>query len=211
METQLRSQTSKEELINAATHGAGLVLAFIAIPFLFLKADAGNAKLMFALGTFSFGIIAVYSSSTFYHVVNHPILKKRANIADHISILFLIGGTYTPIVLIYTTPQLSLVFLSTQWSIIALGTILKIFFTGRYDNLSLILYILLGWMLIFIINPVLLLMPDDIFYLVIAGGISYSAGTIFFRLDHRLHAHNIWHCFVLGGTVFHYIAIYKSL
>ena len=104
-----------------------------------------------------------------------------------------------------------MIFLSVQWAIIALGVILKLFFTGRYNNLSLVLYILLGWMLIFIIKPVLLIMPGDIFYLVMAGGISYSAGTIFFRLDRRLHAHNIWHLFVLTGTVFHFIAIYKSI
>ena len=212
MQLQYRNQTRHEEIINAATHGIGLLLAIIAIPFLFFKASVKNNELvMLSVSTFAFGVIAVYLCSTLYHFISNPVLKRKANIADHISIFFLIGGTYTPIILLYTNATLSFIFLSVQWSIIAIGVVLKIFFTGRYNGVSLALYILLGWMLIFIIKPVFHAMPYNIFFWIIAGGISYSAGTIFFRLDNRKHAHNIWHCFVLAGTIFHFIAIYKSI
>ncbi len=212
MQAPLRSQTRKEELINAATHGAGLLLALIAIPFLIIKAgEKGNAKLIISVSSFAFGVVAVYLCSTLYHLISNPGIKRKANIADHISIFFLIGGTYTPVVFIYTSPKLSFVFLIVQWSIIAVGATLKLFFTGKYNKLSLILYITLGWMLVFIIQTLLQNMPADIFYLIVGGGIFYSAGTIFFRLDKKLYAHNIWHCFVLAGTLFHFIAIYKSL
>ena len=212
MQGEYRNQTRKEEIINAAIHGLGLLFAIIAVPFLITKAaGSGKPELFFAICVYSFGLIAVYFCSTFYHIIIDPALKRRANIADHISIFFLIGGTYTPIILLYTNPTLSLVFLSVQWIIIALGTILKVFFTGRYNTLSLILYTLLGWMLVFIIKPVYQSMPLNIFCWVIAGGICYTIGIIFYRLDSKTHAHNIWHCFVLTGTILHFIAIYKCV
>ena len=212
MELDYRRQTRTEEIINAATHGFGLLLASIAVPFLISKtAGTGNIGLLIASCVFAFGIIAVYFTSTLYHLLIDPVLKHKANIADHISIFFLIGGTYTPLVLLYTTSTLTIVFLSVQWTIIAMGAMLKIFFTGKYNTLSLALYVVLGWMLLFIIKPVYQQMPFNIFCWILAGGIAYSAGIIFYRLDNKTHAHNIWHSFVLAGTILHFIAIYKSV
>jgi len=199
-------------MLNVAIHGFGLLLALMAIPFLIIKANHNpNTSMVWGVSIFSFGIITVYLSSTIYHAVTNPILKRRANIIDHISIYFLIGGTYTPVILYYTGHKTAVTFLSVQWTIIAFAVLLKLFFTGKYESISVAIYLSLGWMLVFVIRQLLLHMPLSIFYWLIAGGISYTLGVIFYTMHSRKHAHNIWHVFVLAGTILHFIAIYNSL
>lgn len=207
-----RVQTDLEENVNAITHGLGIILSLIAIPFLIVK-STHNEDLAMVWGViiFSFGILAVYLSSTVYHSLREAKLKRLANIIDHISIFFLIGGTYTPLILHYIPWQTASVFLTVQWSIILAGVVLKLFFTGRYEWISVTLYIMLGWMLVFVIKPLILTMPSTIFFWIIGGGICYTFGVVFYVLENKKHAHNIWHCFVLAGTILHYIAVYKSL
>jgi hemolysin III len=210
--TVYRNQDRREEMLNAAIHGFGLLLFLAAIPFLIMKANQHpGISMVWGVSIFSFGIITVYLSSTIYHAVTNPVLKRKVNIIDHISIYFLIGGTYTPVILYYTDHETAITFLTIQWSIIAVALSLKLFFTGKYEFISITLYILLGWMLIFVIRQILLHMPLSIFYLIIAGGISYTLGVIFYTMHDRRHAHNIWHLFVLAGTILHFFAIYKSL
>ncbi len=207
-----RVQTSLEEKLNAISHGIGMLLVLIAMPFLIIKAVQQQGFLMvWGVSIFSFGMLAVYLSSTIYHSITNPGLKRTANIIDHISIFFLIGGTYTPVILHYLPGNTAVIFLAIQWSIIFAGVILKLFYTGRYEWLSVTLYVCLGWMLVFVIKPLSLTMPSSIFYWIIAGGVAYTVGVIFYVLENRKHAHNIWHLFVLAGTVLHFVAIYKSL
>ncbi len=207
-----RSQTDLEENVNAITHGLGIILCLIAIPFLIIKStQSNNFVMVWGVSIFSFGMLAVYLSSTVYHSLREPNLKRLANIIDHISIFFLIGGTYTPIILHYTPEKTAAVFLTIQWSIILAGIVLKLFFTGKYEWLSVTLYIMLGWMLVFVIKPLILTMPSIIFFWIIGGGICYTFGVVFYVLENKKHAHNIWHCFVLAGTILHFIAVYKSL
>lgn len=207
-----RVQTSLEEKLNAISHGIGILLVLFAMPFLIIKATQQQDSLMvLGVSIFSFGMLAVYLSSTIYHWITNPRLKTRANIIDHISIFFLIGGTYAPIILHYLPGNTAAIFLAIQWSIIFAGVMLKLFYTGRYEWLSVTLYVCLGWMLVFVIKPLSVTMPSTIFYWIIAGGIAYTVGVIFYVLEDRRHAHNIWHCFVLAGTILHFVAIYKSL
>ena len=207
-----RAQTDLEENVNAITHGLGIILCLIAIPFLIVKSTRSQDFVMvYGVSIFSFGMLAVYLSSTVYHALREPKLKRLANIIDHISIFFLIGGTYTPIILHYVPRETATSFLTVQWSIIFAGVVLKLFFTGKYAWLSVILYIMLGWMLVFVIKPLILTMPATIFFWIIGGGICYTFGVVFYVLENKKHAHNIWHCFVLAGTIMHFIAVYKSL
>ncbi len=207
-----RVQTNLEENVNAITHGMGVVLSLIAIPFLIIKSThTVDGMMVWGVILFSFGMLAVYLSSTVYHALRHPQLKRVANIVDHISIFFLIGGTYTPIILHYVPQQTAFVFLTVQWLIIFSGVVLKLFYTGKYEWLSVTLYISLGWMLVFVVKPLILTMPSTIFYWIIGGGICYTFGVVFYVIGHRKHAHNIWHIFVMAGTIFHFIAVYKSL
>ena len=206
-----RVQTIREEKINTLIHGLGILFVILSSPFLILKARMFSVSMIVAVSVYAFGMLAVYSSSTIYHALQTPHLKVKANIIDHISIYLLIGGTYTPLIIHYTRPETALIFLTVQWSIILAGAILKLFFTGKYEIVSVGLYMTLGWMIIFVIKQVLHNMPPVIFNWIIAGGISYSVGIIFYRRHQAYYAHNIWHCFVLAGTIFHFIGIYKSL
>lgn len=205
-----RSQTLPEEKINAITHGLGVLFALVAIPVLFGKMrgiEAYNAN----LGTIMFGLgmFAVYLSSTFYHATQTVKLKKRLHICDHVSIYFLIGGSYVPFVQAYTDAQTALIFLSIQWAIIIIGAVLKLFFLGKNEKISLLVYIVLGWSALFLFTPFSKNMPAEVFKWILIGGFSYSIGVFFYRWDKQKYAHAVWHLFVLGGTIAHYIAIFK--
>lgn len=209
MNTQ--AQEVFEELINAITHGLGVLLILISVPLLLSEASTyGKITTIAAVSLFSFGMLATYLSSTLYHACQRPGLKRICLIADHISIFFMIGGTYTPLVEKYVPHHIAVPFLCTMWGLILAGAILKIFFTGRYEWLSTLFYVFLGWMILFIIEPVSAAMPPHIFWWVIAGGIAYTVGVVFYRMR-RPYAHCVWHCFVLVGTILHFTAIYQSI
>ena len=207
-----RIQTLQEEIANALTHGLGIVFCLVAIPVMVICAmQTSNAAMVWAVGIFGFGMLMVYSSSTLYHYAKNAETKRVLRIWDHISIFILIAGSYTPMVIKYTDFKTSVVFLSVMWSIVALGTLMKIFFTGRFNLLSTILYLAMGWMAVFIIKPITANMPPQVFYLVIATGLAYTVGVIFY-LWHKLQYHHaIWHLFVLTGTVTHFFAVYNSI
>ena len=205
-----RSQTLPEEKVNTLTHGMGVLFTLIAIPILLEKSskirgyDANLGTIMFGLG-----MLAVYLSSTLYHATQTIKHKKRLHICDHVSIYFLIGGSYVPFVQAYTDNFTATIFLSIQWTIILIGAVLKLFFLGKNEKISLLVYIVLGWSAIFLFKPFSANMPAEVFKWILIGGFSYSIGVFFYRWDKQKYAHAIWHLFVLGGTVAHYIAIWK--
>jgi hemolysin III len=207
-----RTQTLEEEKINALTHGIGILFALVAMPFLLQKTlILGNFWKNIAITAFGLGMLAVYCSSTLYHAVQEQTLKAKLQICDHVSIFFLIGGSYAPFVQHYTDSATATVFLSAQWVAIALGAIFKLFFTGKYDKASVIIYLFLGWSAVFLIKPFSQNMPLPVFYWILAGGLSYTIGVIFYRWEKQKYAHAIWHLFVLGGTVTHFVAAWKML
>lgn len=204
-----RSQTLPEEVVNAFTHGLGVVFALIATPFLLEKtAKMGGFMPILAVSIFAFGMFAVYLSSTFYHAVQSPKLKQRLHVCDHVSIFFLIGGSYVPFVVQYADTQTATVFLSLQWFVILVAAVLKLFFIGKYENVSLFVYIFLGWSVVFLVKPFSATMPFEVFKWILMGGLSYSIGVFFYRWDKQKYAHAVWHLFVLGGTIAHYVAIW---
>ena len=206
-----RKQSVPEEIANTITHGLGIVFCMIATPFLILLSAKGNAAGTWAVSVFSFGMLMVYLSSTLYHAARNETTKRTLRIWDHISIFLLIAGSYTPIVYRYTDSATSTLFLSIMWGLVALGVVKKLFLTGRYDKLSLILYLAMGWMAVFIINPLIANMPASIFMYVITAGIFYSIGVVFYLLKRLQYHHAVWHVFVLAGTVTHFFAVYNSI
>ncbi len=207
-----RAQTLEEEKINALTHGVGIIFAFVAMPFLLQKTLLlGDFWKILAIAAFGFGMLAVYSSSTLYHAVQAQKLKAKLQICDHVSIFFLIGGSYAPFVQHYCDTSTATIFLSAQWLAIGMGAIFKLFFTGKYDKISVAIYIFLGWSAFFLIKPFSQNMPLSVFYWILAGGLSYTVGVIFYRWESQKYAHAIWHLFVLGGTVTHFVAAWKML
>ncbi len=204
-------QTTQEELFNAITHGIGFLLALVLVPLLLIKASYSSSIALMATSVFSFGFLMVYLSSTLYHLACKPEAKKNLRIWDHISIFFLIGGTYTPIILKYTNHDTATVFLGIMWSLILCGSALKVFFIGQYDTVSTFIYLTLGWMVVFIVKPLYTNMPFEIFGWILAGGLAYTFGVIFYKWEKLKFQHGIWHLFVLAGTLFQYVAIYECV
>ncbi len=207
-----RIQSQKEELANAITHGAGIAFAIFAIPILMIYAfQLGSAKTVWSVGMFSFGMLMVYSSSTLYHAIQHPETKHKLRIWDHISIFYLIAGSYTPIIHKYVEADTATFFLTALWIIVGLGTILKLFFTGRFAVLSLALYVGMGMLAIFLYRPLATNVPMGVLVMMLLGGLSYLLGVIFYAWKNLRYQHAIWHVFVLAGTVIHYFAVYYSV
>ena len=198
--------TKKEEFWNALSHFIGLIGSIVGVFFLFSYNN--NLTYLSTLGIvlFGFGLISVYLSSTLYHYVSNPILKEKLRIFDHISIYYLIAGSYAPVCLI-TLLDMSGLYIFGVVSLIALfGTFFKLFYTGRYEKLSLFLYLFMGWLVIIDIKTLFEVIEFNGFLLLILGGASYSIGTIFYSLDKK-YAHTVWHLFVLAGSTLHFFFI----
>ena len=207
-----REQTLNEEVANAITHGLGVVFCLIAIPLMVLYAlQTSNTSMVWAVSIFGFGMLMVYCTSTLYHYAKNVETKRVLRVWDHISIFLLIAGSYTPMVIKYTDFKTSVIFLSAMWTIVVLGSFMKLFFTGRYNILSVMAYVAMGFMAVFIIKPIIANMPLPVFYLLLAGGAAYLLGVVFY-LWHKLQYHHaVWHVFVLTGTVIHFFAVYNSI
>lgn len=198
---------NNEEFWNTLTHFIGLIVALIGIPFLFFYDTHFSCLSVFSLSLFSIGLLLVYGSSTIYHRVSEANLKRKLKIIDHISVFYLILGSYAPVCLI-TLYDYSGVFIFYAVLIIAIiGTILKIFYTGRLEILFLLFYLTMGWLILIDIRILFDIINTKAKVLLIAGGISYTVGVFFYAFDKIKFFHSIWHVFVLAGSVFHYSMI----
>ncbi len=205
-----RPQTPKEELANALSHGIGLVLGLVGIPFLLQKSIEGGQLPDLIGGTaFSIGILMVYTFSTLYHAARNPRPKSKLQVLDHISIYFLIAGSYTPMVLAVLKPDKALVFLSVLWGSVLIGTFFKLFFTGRFKILSVVIYLTMGWLAVFFVDDVLAKISFETLAWIGAGGMAYTVGVYFYVRSDQPYFHAIWHVFVLAGTIAHFVAVYQ--
>src|SRR6056300_1083301 len=196
-----------EEFWNTITHFVGFILCLGGIPLLFYF-NQNLTKLSFAAcALFSLGLLMVYGSSSAYHFVIDKQLKKKLRILDHISIYYLILGSYAPLCLITLYDASGRTIFLTVLSLAVVGTIKKIFFTGKYGFISLFLYLLMGWMIIFYFRSIINLIDFRALVLIAIGGLSYTFGVIFYARDKKKYFHAIWHLFVLGGSLFHYLAV----
>jgi hemolysin III len=201
----------RKEMANTITHGLGLLVFLIAIPVLLFKGwQLERTDMLIGAGLFSLGLLKVYGFSTLYHAARSPKLKHRLRIMDHISIYWLIAGSYTPFVLKFVPADKAVVFLVGLWSVVIIGTLTKIFLTGKFDAISTIAYIALGWMGVFIFEHIITI-PTAILFFIVAGGISYTLGTIFYAWKRYPYHHAVWHVFVLAGSSMHFIAVYMLL
>lgn len=196
-----------EELWNGLTHFTGVILAVIGIPLLFYFDNKITSLSTLSIILFSFGLLLVYSSSSVYHFVINPKLKKKFQILDHISIYYLILGSYAPVCLITLYEYSGINIFITVLILSIIGTMIKLFFTGRFQIFSLLLYLAMGWLIVIDINFLFELLNVEAKLLLIIGGLSYTLGTIFYSLDKIKYFHSIWHLFVLAGSVSHYLMI----
>ncbi|SEG36285.1 PAQR family membrane homeostasis protein TrhA [Algoriphagus boritolerans] len=207
-----RLQTQKEELANALSHGFGLVLALIGIPFLIQKMlENGQASAWIGGIAFSLGMLMVYSFSTFYHAAKDLKWKSKLQVLDHIAIYFLIAGSYTPMVLAVLKQDKAIIFLSILWGSVLIGTFFKLFFTGRFKILSIIIYLTMGWLAVFFVQDIIAQISLETMTWIGVGGVAYTIGVYFYVKSEKLYYHTIWHGFVLAGTIAHFVAVYQVI
>ena len=200
-------QSNKEEFWNSLTHFTGIILTLIGVPFLITQnSDLTNLEL-FSLLFFQFGLLFMYTSSTLYHYVQNIRIKKVLRVVDHISIYYLIAGSYAPVCLITLRDHSGIEIFLIIISLMLLGTLFKIFFTGKFEKFSLYLYLLMGWLIVIKIDELINLINFRGLLLVIASGLLYTIGTYFYSSKTIKYSHSIWHLFVLGGSVTHYFFV----
>ncbi|PIB38875.1 PAQR family membrane homeostasis protein TrhA [Maribacter sp. 4G9] len=200
-----------EELLNSRSHFIGVIGAFIGLYVLWQFNSHKSIYSEFSILVYGISLILLFTSSTLYHAVNHPVWKKRFRILDHINIYYLIAGTYTPVALISLIPGNGWSIFYVVWIIATLGTVLKLFFTGRFEFISLFLYLAMGWLIVFDFNNLLQTTTELGLILLFLGGLFYTLGIIFYAIEKIPFNHFIWHLFVLGGAVCHWFFIYLDV
>lgn len=199
----------KEEKLNVISHALGLVLSIIALVLLVVYSSTyGSAKHIVSFSIYGASLIVLYSASTFYHYSKNPELRKRLNIFDHAAIYILIAGTYTPFTLVILKGWIGWTIFGVSWGLALTGVILKLFYTGKYDKISTIAYVLMGWVIIFALKPLINNFPLKGLLWLLAGGIFYTVGAILYSFKNMKYNHAIFHIFVLLGSFCHFMAVF---
>lgn len=209
-----QTTSHKEEIWNSITHGIGVILGFVGLVLLILKGfEENNRAYTIAVLVYGITFIWTYTTSTVYHLFHNARVRVRnfLHLLDHTAIYLFIAGTYTPVAL-FALPELwDVGILIGIWSLAVLGILSKLFLLGKYKKLSLVFYLLMGWMIVVAVKPLIDFAPPALLYWLLAGGVCYSIGTIFFSLRKLKYSHAVWHLFVLAGSVCHFLGIYLHL
>lgn len=203
-----RKYSTGEEIANAITHGIGALLAVAALVVLVvIAALRGTVWHVVSFSVFGGTLVLLYFASTLYHSITNERAKHVFHKFDHIFIYLLIAGTYTPFCLTALRGWVGWTVFGVVWGCAILGTVVKAITVGKHVKLSTLLYVLMGWVILLAIKPLYESMPFNGFALLVAGGLSYTAGTIFFIRDHVKYNHSAWHLFVIGGSVLHFFSV----
>lgn len=198
-----------EETINVITHAFGLLLSVIALVLLITKASLyGNAWHIVSFSVFGVSLVTLYTASTLYHHSKTLKARARLKVFDHASIYVLIAGTYTPFALVTLEGKTGWWIFGTTWLFALTGITLKLFFTGKYDKLSTLMYVLMGWIILFAIKPLINNLSMEGFFWLFAGGISYTLGAVVYSFNSVKFNHAIFHIFVLMGSFCHFVSVY---
>lgn len=204
----MRIQTPFEEKLNTITHAIGAFLGVIAIVLLIVKQTNKTDWSLFSVIVYGLTIIILFSASTCYHAAVEEARKHYFRILDHISIYFLIAGTYSPVCLISLAPTLGWILFFTVWGIATFGIFLKLFFTGKFEVFSTLLYLIMGWLIVFDFSKLSEVIGSKGILFLMLGGVSYTIGIVFYAIEKIPYNHVIWHLFVLLGAFFHFLMIY---
>lgn len=204
-ESLVNRYTFAEELFNSITHGVGAFLSIAALVILVAFASIrGDVWRIVSFSIYGFTLFFLYLSSTLYHCVFHEKTKRVLRVFDHSSIFLLIAGSYTPLTLVSMRGTWGWVIFAIVWAIAISGIILKIISLEKMKYISIILYILMGWMLVIAAKPMLERIPEGLFANLLIGGLIYTVGVFFYACKRIPFNHGIWHLFVLGGSLTHY-------
>ncbi|HSN60207.1 MAG TPA: hemolysin III family protein [Ferruginibacter sp.] len=208
MKENERGYQLRQEVVHSIIHAFGILFGIISIPILTVLA-AKNANVAGIVGAsiYGFSFLMLFTFSTLYHGFQHPQVKRVLEIFDHISIYFLIAGTYTPFLLIYLKNSFGITLLVILWGLTIIGILFKIFFTGRFNVVSVIIYFLMGWMMVAGGKIFFTAVPNDVLLFLFIGGGLYSIGIVFYLWKGYGWHHAVWHFFVLAAAVCHYVAV----
>lgn len=205
---QLPEYTLGEEIANSVTHGIGALLSLIGTAILLYRAVRDGTTLhVISFAVYGSCLFLLHLSSTLYHALRPPQAKKVFRVFDHCSIYLLIAGTYTPFLLLSLWGRWGLTLLIAIWTLAIAGIVFKSLFIGRLQRASVLLYILMGWMIIVAAREAWTRVPHAAIGFVAAGGLFYTLGVAFYAWKSLPYNHAVWHLFVLGGSVCHYVAI----
>lgn len=197
-------------MTNIVSHAVGLLLSIVGLLLMLLRAgDSGDVLRIVSAAIFGAGLIALYLASTLYHSARDPKTRSRLRVNDHAAIYVLIAGTYTPIALVTLNGWVGWTLFGITWGMALTGVILKLFFTGRYGLLSTLMYVFMGWLIIFAIKPLMYKMPSAGLVWLMAGGVAYTTGAILYSIKKIHYNHAIFHLFVLLGSFCHFVAVYS--
>jgi hemolysin III len=198
-----------EERINIMSHAMGLLFSIAGLLALVTRALLhGTAWHLVSFSVFAISLIALYTASTAYHSTRNPGLRVRLRTVDHATIYVLIAGTYTPFALVTLQGSTGWLLFGITWGMAVTGIVLKLFFTGRYNQVSTLMYVFMGWLIVFFIKPMIAQFPAAGLAWLLAGGISYTLGAVIYSIPKVPFHHAIFHLFVVLGSFCHFIAVY---
>ena len=205
---QERLQSIGEEVANSVSHGIGLVLALAAFPVLVIAAlRRGNVSEIVGATVFATTVVLLYSTSMLFHAFPHNRAKRVLQVLDHSAIYLLIAGTYTPFTLGVLRGDWGWILFGLVWSMAGVGILLKVFGGIRYNTLSTLVYIAMGWVVVIAADTVWTLVPGWGIFWLFVGGVAYTLGAVFFLAERIRYFHFVWHLFVITGTACHFVAV----
>ncbi|MGL5224809.1 MAG: PAQR family membrane homeostasis protein TrhA [Aeromonas sp.] len=198
----------KEELANRLSHGAGLLLSIVGLVLLLIKGWGQGPLALVSYSVYGASLVLLYLASTLYHSMAQGPASRRCKVFDHCAIYLLIAGTYTPFLLVALDTPLAKALMVVIWSLALMGVLFKLLFINRFKRLSLVTYLMLGWLSLVVIYQLYIHLASGGLLLLGLGGLIYSLGVIFYVAKQIPYNHAIWHLFVLGGSGCHFVAIY---
>lgn len=209
IEKEIKHYSPLEEKINITSHAIGFVLSIIALVFLIRHASiSGDAWHVVSFTVFGISLVVLFAASTVYHSAKNPQFRARMRIVDHAAIYILIAGTYTPFTLVTLNGFAGWMVFGVTWGMAATGIVLKLFFTGKYDLISTLMYVFMGWIIVFAIEPLIDNLSSDGLAWLVAGGMAYTTGAVLYSIKRIRFNHAIFHIFVLIGAACHFISVY---
>lgn len=209
MENKTTFYESKEETLNVITHGIGFVLSVVALVILIVYSSKyGTAKHITSFAIFGSSLVVLYAASTLYHYAKNPAIRHKLNILDHSAIYVLIAGTYTPFCLVVLKGWVGWTIFGISWGLALIGIIFKVFYFGKYDRISTIAYVLMGWVIVLAIKPLIDNFSTNGLIWLFCGGLAYTIGAILYSIKGIRFNHAIFHVFVLLGSFCHFMAVF---
>ncbi len=209
MKINAKKYPKGEERINVITHAIGFVMSIAALTLLVVFASLkGTVWHIVSFAIYGASLVILYFASTVFHLSENQKVRNHLNIFDHAAIFLLIAGTYTPFALVTLHGPWGWTIFGIVWGLAIAGIVLKLFYTGRFNTLSTLMYIAMGWLIVIAIKPLIAALPFEGLMWLLAGGLSYSVGAVFFLIDKLPYNHAIFHVFVVAGSACHFVAVF---